>query len=181
MRIILQRTGQLFETVWFSCEVLGCFNVHRPLRPPPPPPPVRLPAEDVPEDRSLLVVWLIWLPRSRAWACEFRLCEDSRDGEFAEAVEGCRVCLDISVWPWGVEDGARLPVEAVCDDVPAPLGGGLFTVSQPLPVLLLQLPELSFLYTLPSLPAYTFPDLVLATAPCPFAVSHAAAPVPFFV
>ena len=52
-------------------RLLGCINVHRLLRLPPP--PVRLPADDVADVRSLLVLWLIWLPRCRAWACAFKL------------------------------------------------------------------------------------------------------------
>ncbi len=62
-------------------------------------------------------------------------------------------------------DGWARLVEVVGARVEA--GCGLFTLSQPLPLLLVQLPDVSLLYTVPSLPAYKSPDLLFATAPCP--------------
>jgi len=92
------------------------------------------------------------LPHCRDWACEFRLCVDSRDVLLTPGeLEGCRVCAVALGWVRVVDGWVRLLVlVAVALGVPA---CDLSTLSQPLPLLLLQLPESSFLYTVPSLPA----------------------------
>ncbi len=91
------------------------------------------------------------MPQLRDCACEFRLGTESRDEAPQEPAEGCRVCAVALGWTRAVCDWARLPV----DDVVArgAAGCGLFTLCQPPPLLLLQLPELSLLYTVPSWPA----------------------------